>query len=172
SHGPNGFSLALIMMPPSCRFFSRCAAAASIGSVTNRIAIAAEAAAEACRKLRREAAFPVRSNGVCMLAHLPALHLLTKVKHMARFCVYLSNGRFPLLTEGSGATVPSVTKGACDTSFSTNTMSELSFKFRLRLAASLLMLSVFLGAAWARERGPRVEVVCPQRPIPFPLDKQ
>src|SRR5215472_5574018 len=52
AHGPRGFSLASIMTA----FFgaAACAARASMGSVTIRNAVAAEAAAERCRNERRE----------------------------------------------------------------------------------------------------------------------
>jgi hypothetical protein len=39
-----------------------------------------------------------------------------------------------------------------------------------------IVFFVFLSAlpctGFARERGPRVEVICPSRPVPFPLDKR
>jgi len=76
-----------------------------------------------------------------------------------------------LLTEGNGAILRSVTKGACDALFWTAAVTALSFKHWLWLGVLLLVAGVLPDAARARERGPRVEVVCPQRPIPFPLDK-
>src|SRR5215472_43468 len=135
------------------------------------MAIAADAAVDICRNLLREPCLDSRSNGGCMILSTSSPASSHEVKHMARFLVYLSVARFPLLTEGSGATFPSVTKGACYAPFWTNTVTTLSFKRWLSLGASLLITSGLPGAGRARERGPRVEVVCPQRPIPFPLDK-
>lgn len=41
-----------------------------------------------------------------------------------------------------------------------------------RLCLPLLLTSLLLAPCSARERGPRVEVICPQPPVPFTIDKQ
>lgn len=40
------------------------------------------------------------------------------------------------------------------------------------LSLTFLVVCGLLDAGFARERGPRVEVVCPQRLVPFTLDKR
>src|SRR5258707_12449632 len=42
----------------------------------------------------------------------------------------------------------------------------------IRVSLSVVLLFGFLTAGFARERGPRVEVVCPSPPIPVRIDKR